>query len=168
MTDNAIIYNYLTDTWYNEEAVSFFSAGVGDELIFTGNGDVIDGNKVSSVKEAYGIESKYTINGISSISSDAKTLAGVASELNEATGEYQYYPFIIQVDGDSNGTPEIAGSPKKGLVIATKGRIEVLNAENVAVYDLNGHLVGTDKVTDVHAGVYVVKADDASYKIVVK
>ena len=168
VTDNAVIYNYLTDTWYNEEAVNFFSAGIGDKLIFTGTGDVIDGNKVSSVKEAYGIESKYDINGISSISSDAKTLAGVASDLNEATGEYQYYPFIIQVDGGSTGTPEIAGSPKKGLVIATKGRIEVLNAENVAVYDLNGRLVGTDKVTDVHAGVYVVKADDASYKIVVK
>ena len=168
MTTNAVIYNYLTDTWYDEEAVNFFSAGIGEELIFTGNGYVIDGNDVSEVKEAYGIKSGYTINGISKISSDAKTIAGVASELNPATGEYQYYPFIIQVDGGTNGTPEIAGSPKKGLVIATGGRIEVLNAENVAVYDLDGRLIGTDKVTEVNPGVYVVKADDASHKIVVK
>ncbi|MDE5870825.1 MAG: hypothetical protein K2H22_02615, partial [Muribaculaceae bacterium] len=168
LTNNAVIYNYLTDTWYDEEAVNFFSAGIGDELIFTGNGDVIKGNEVNEVKEAYGIKSEYTINGISKISSDAKTIAGVASELNPAIGEYQYYPFIIQVDGTTVGIPEIAGSPKKGLVIATQGRIEVLNAENVAVYDLNGRLTGTDKVTEVNAGIYVVKADDAIYKIVVK
>ena len=168
VTNNAVIYNYLTDTWYNEEATNFFSAGIGEELIFTGTGEVIEGNKVSDVKEAYGIESKYTINGISSISSDGGTLAGVASDINPANGEYQYYPFIIRVDGAINGTPEITGSPKKGLVIVTEGRIEVLNAENVAVYDLNGRLIGTDKVTEVSAGVYLVKADDASYKIAVK
>ncbi|MDE7346649.1 MAG: hypothetical protein K2N48_07915 [Muribaculaceae bacterium] len=168
VTDCAVIYNYLTNTWYNEEATNFFSAGIGEELIFTGTGEVIEGNNVSDVKEAYEITSDYTINGISKISSDGKTLAGVASDINPATGEYEYYPFIIQVDGALNGTPEIVGSPKNGLVIATQGRIEVLNADNVAVYDLNGSLVSTDKVTEVSAGVYVVKADDASYKIVVK
>ncbi len=168
LTNNAVIYNYLTDTWYNDKGVNFFSAGIGDQLIFTGNGEVIEGNKVSDVKDAYGIKSGYTINGISKISSDGKTIAGVASEINPAIGESQYYPFIIQVNGGTDGIPELAGSPKKGLVIATQGRIEVLNAENVAVYDLNGRLVSTDKVTEVAAGVYMVKADDASYKIVVK
>ena len=168
VTNNAVIYNYITDTWHNDEGVNFFSAGIGDDLLFTGNGDVIEGNEVKNVKEAYAINSSFTINGISKISSDAKTIAGVASDLNPAIGEYQYYPFIILVDGDFNGTPEIAGSPKEGLVIATKGRIEVLNAENVAVYDMNGRLIGTDKVTEVPAGVYVVKADDASYKIIVR
>lgn len=168
VTTNAIIYNYLTDTWHVDKGMNFFSAGRGDELLFTGDGKVIEGNEVKQVKEAYGINSKYIINGISKISSDAKTIAGVASVLNPAIGEYQYYPFIIQVDGTISGTPEIAGSPKKGLVIATRGRIEVVNAENVAVYDMNGRLVGTDKVTEVNAGVYIVKADDESHKIVVK
>ena len=168
VTNSAVIYNYLTDTWHNDEGVNFFSAGIGDELIFTGESSVIQGTEVKQVKEAYGINSSYIINGISKISSDGKTIAGVASDLNEATGEYQYYPFIIQVDGGFNGIPEIAGSPKKGLVIATQGRIEVLNAENVAVYDMNGRLAGTGKVTEVSAGIYIVKADDASYKIVVK
>lgn len=168
VTHNAIIYNYLTDTWHNDTGVNFFSAGVGDNLLFTGNGEVIEGNEVKNVKDAYGINTKYIINGISKISSDAKTIAGVGSELNPAINEYQYYPFIVQVDGATTGAPEIAGSPKKGLVIATEGRIEVLNAENVAVYDMNGRLVGTDKVTEVNAGVYVVKADDESHKIVVK
>lgn len=164
----AIIYNYLTDTWYDEKGVNFFSAGIGDELLFTGNGSVIKGNEVKPVKEAYDINTNYTINGISKISSDAKTIAGVASDLNPATSEYQYYPFIIQLDDDINGAPELSGSPKNGLVIATQGRIEVLNAENVAVYDINGCLVSTDKVTEVSAGVYIVTADDTSYKIVVK
>ena len=33
LTNCAVIYNYLTDTWYNEEATNFFSAGIGEELI---------------------------------------------------------------------------------------------------------------------------------------
>ena len=53
-------------------------------------------------------------------------------------------------------------------MIVHDGAIEVVNAEDVAVYDLGGRLVGTEKITAVPAGVYVVKADDSSYKVVVK
>lgn len=165
---DACIYNYLTDTWYTEEGINFFSAGVGEELLFTGDGDVIEGDKFTSVREAYNVVTEYTIQGINKISWDGKTLGGVASEMHPATGELMYYPFIVVVDGGTSDVPVIAGSPKKGLVIATQGRIEVLNAEEVAVYDLNGRLVGNDKVTEVSAGIYVVKADDASYKVRVK
>lgn len=165
---DACIYNYLTDTWYTEKGVNYFSAGVGDEVLFTGDGYVIKGNDVTSVREAYNVKTSYTVEGINKISWDAKTLGGVASEVHPGTGELLYYPFIVMIDGGTSGVPVLAGSPKKGLVIATEGRIEVLNADNVAVYDLNGRLVSNKKVTEVPSGVYVVKAGEESYKIRVK
>lgn len=165
----AVIYNYPNNTWYNEEGVAAFSAGIGEDLIFTFDGRVIDGNNVESVKTAYDVDADFIINGINKISKDAKVLGGVMSEVNPATGEFQYYPFVVVIDGGTpNAVQSIAGSPKKGLVIVSAGRIEVVNAENAAVYDLNGKLISTEKVTNVAPGMYVVKAGDAGYKVCVK
>lgn len=168
LVQKAVIYNYLEDSWYTEEGAQFFSAGLGEELIFTGDGQVIEGDDVYSVQEAYDIQTAYTINGINKISMSGKTLGGVMSELNPAIGEYMYYPFMVQTAEEISGIPQLVGDPKKGLVIISKGCIEVANAENVAVYDLSGRMVSSKKVSRVPAGVYVVKADDASYKVCVK
>ena len=165
---DACIYNYLTDTWYTEEGVNIFSAGLGEQLIFTGDGDVIIDDKFKSVREEYNVNTDYIINGINKISRDGKTLGGVMSELNPAIGEYMYYPFIVKVDGGSDAVHQIAGNPKEALVIASEGRIEVINADETAVYDLNGRLISRESISYVPAGVYVVKADDATYKINVK
>lgn len=171
---DACIYNYLSDTWYTEEGVSFFSAGIGEELIFTGDGEVIENDNISSVSEAYGIDSKiadtdYIIKGIDRISYDGKTLGGVMAELNPATLQEDPFPFIVLIDGGtSNGIQQIVGNPKKALVIASKGRIEVIGADKVAVFDLNGRLMGRQNITSVPEGIYVVKADDAAYKIRVR
>ncbi|MDE5808230.1 MAG: hypothetical protein K2H76_08940, partial [Muribaculaceae bacterium] len=50
----ACIYNYKTDTWYVDGDYAFFSAGVGNELLFTGTGEMIDGDEVTTVQDAYG------------------------------------------------------------------------------------------------------------------
>lgn len=168
LVNRAVMYNYLTDEWVTDEGAPFFSAGLGEDLIFTGNGEVIKGNEILSVQEAYDIETEYIINGINKISKDAKTLGGVMSELNDITNEYSYFPFIVMIDGGTNGVSQLAGNPKTGLVIVTEGQIEVVNADNVAVYDLDGRLMSTSKVSSVDPGVYVVKADKASYKVLVK
>ena len=120
------------------------------------------------MREEYKVETDYIINGINKISRDGKTLGGVMSELNPAIGEYMYYPFIVKVDGGSDAVHQIAGNPKEALVIASEGRIEVINADETAVYDLNGRLISRESISYVPAGVYVVKADDATYKINVK
>ncbi|MDE6026824.1 MAG: hypothetical protein K2G23_01980, partial [Muribaculaceae bacterium] len=78
-----------------------------------------------------------------------------------------YYPLFIVTEEES-GIQSVAGNPKKGLVIVGAGRIEVVNADAVAVYDLDGRLIGTDKITYVDPGIYVVKAGDAVYKVDVK
>lgn len=166
----ACIYNYINDEWQTEPGVGIFSAGIGKDLLFTGDAEVINGSDVAKVTDAYSFpESDYIINGINKISRDAKTLGGVSSQFNEAIGEFDYFPFMVVVDGGTlGGVQSVTGDPRKGLVIVHDGAIEVVNAEDVAVYDLGGRLVGTEKITAVPAGVYVVKADDSSYKVVVK
>lgn len=168
LTSNAVIYNYLDDTWYDEQGVSFFSAGIKDELLYTGDGEVIMGNEVKTVREAYDIQTRYNISGIDKISANGNVLGGVSYEIHPATGEPLYYPFMVIVDPSIVGVESVLGSPKKGLVIVSAGRIEVMNAESAAVYDLKGALLSTEMVTEVPAGIYVVKAGDASYKVVVK
>ena len=169
LTSKAVIYNYLDDTWYTEESVNFFSAGIGEELIFTGDCQVIEGNDVYDIQELYGIEdTDYTINGINKISMSGRTLGGVMSRFNEAIMEYEYYPFIVQTQEELSGLQQIAGSPENGLVIVSKGHIEVANAKSVAIYDMNGRVVSTSAATDVPAGIYVVKAGDTAYKVMVK
>lgn len=163
----ACIYNYKTDTWYIDEDYLFFSAGIGDGLLFTNSGEVINNGEIASVKEAYNVEIAGDIEGINKISADASVLGGVCSELNEAIGERTYYPFFVKTEGYS-GVQQVVGTPDKGIVITSPGRIEVLNTENIAVYDLDGRLIGTDKVTSVNPGIYVVKAGNSVYKVIVK
>lgn len=165
---DACIYNYLTDTWHVEEGINYFSAGIGTDLLFTGEGEMIKGSEVEDVAEVYNPESPYEVVGISKISRDAKTLGGVSRQFNQAIGDYQYFPFIVLVDGGTAGVQSVTGDPRKALVVAYDGIIEVVNAEEVAVYDMNGRLVGTGAKTAVMPGVYVVKTDGASYKIRVK
>lgn len=162
----ACIYNYLTDTWYTDERFSFFSAGIKNELLFTENMNMIAGDEIIPVSQHYGYTSDADIAGISKISADGSVLGAVVSELNPAIGEMMYYPCMIV--SESTGVNTVAGNPSEGLVLAGNGRIEVLNADEVAVYDLNGNLLSTDKVTDVASGIYIVKAGKTSHKIIVR
>lgn len=163
------IYNYLTDEWILEPGVTTFSTGVGVDLLFTGGGEVLDHDDVQHVTEAYDIVTDYTIEGVSRTSFDGKTLGGVASEINPATGEKYYYPFMVKVDGGTSAAIQsVAGNPKGALVLVSAGQIEVVNASEVAVYDLDGHQVGASAVTAVNPGIYVVTADGQSYKVLVK
>lgn len=121
------------------------------------------------VADAYEIVSEYTVEGISRTSYDGKTIGGVASEVHPGTGEKLYYPFLVKVDGGTQAAIQsVAGNPKGALVLVSDGRIEVVNASEVSVYDLEGHMVGSSAVTDVNPGIYVVVADDRSYKVIVK
>lgn len=162
----ACIYNYLTDTWYTDDQFTFFSAGIADELLFTDNGYVIKGNEISSINEAYSISTSRDISGINKISADGNVLGGVVSEFNPAISQMMYYPLVIVADG--SGVQTVAGTPGKGVVIASAGRIEVVDTDDVAVYDLNGRLISTEKVTEVAGGIYIVKAGDRTYKINVR
>lgn len=164
---DAAIYNYKTDTWYTDSSYPFFSAGIGTELLYTGDGKMIDKGEVLSVANYYDIDADGMIQGINKISTDARVLGGVYSQFNPAIGENMYYPFVV-VTNEPNGIQTVVGAPAKGLVVVTAGCIEVINAETVAVYDMEGRLVSTEMKSHVNPGIYVVKAGENSYKVMVK
>ncbi|MDE5791643.1 MAG: hypothetical protein K2H96_10510 [Muribaculaceae bacterium] len=163
----ACIYNYKTDTWYTDEDYGFFSAGIGHDLLFTNTGEMINGETITSVPDAFDINTTGDVEGINKISADASVLGGVSSEYSEAIGGLMYFPFFVKTEGYS-GVQAVVGTPEKGLVITSPGRIEVLNAEDIAVYDLDGRLIGKEKVTLVNPGVYVVRAGNSVHKVMVR
>ena len=77
---------------------------------------------------------------------------------NIATGE------VVLVEGGS-----VLSLNADGIkVVAGKGFIEVLGANNVAVYNATGALVSRNANSNVAAGVYVVRADQKVAKVIVK
>ena len=89
-------------------------------------------------------------------------------EVNEATGENQYFPFVTVTDGAFSGIKETFGGMERVSFIVSAGTIEVRNAETMNVYDLNGRLVACGKAASVAPGIYVVKAGEVTAKISVR
>lgn len=163
----ACIYNIDTEDWYTDSKYSFFSAGIGEEIIFTGNSTVIKDGEITTVKDAYDVVTDGVIGGINKISSDARVLGGVIGRFFEAIGDYVYYPFFV-VTGEYAGIQSVAGNPDEGLVVVSTGCIEVANTDDVAVYDLNGKMISSDKKTFVEPGIYIVKTGKKAYKVIVR
>ncbi len=176
VVEEACIYNIDTDEWHTAGDFMFFSAGLGEELIYASEGKMIKENEILSVESEYGLEEltlsvdedhAKRVEGVNKMSADGRVLGAVLSEYNPAISTKMYYPFII-VTAEASAIRSVMGDPTEGLVVVTSGCIEVLNTQDIAVYDLKGHLVGMEKVNYVEPGVYVVKAGNASYKVVVK
>ena len=80
-----------------------------------------------------------------------------------------YYPFAIVLDEPLvSGVDEIINTESDAKILLSAGRIDVIGAEEVAVYDLNGSLVSTSATSHVAPGVYVVKAGKSASKVIVK
>lgn len=171
LVNGAVIYNLDTDTWTDVEKDSGYTCGFGDRVLFHNDGKVTIDGTTSDVIGALDVNTGRTIAGIAKVSQDGSVLGGMTRVLNPATGEYQFFPMILILDEGLNvnsGVSDIVVAESNVVMIATAGHIEVLNAADVAVYDLDGRLAGTGASVDVTPGIYVVKADNVSRKLVVK
>ena len=67
------------------------------------------------------------------------------------------------------GVDSVTADPESEQVVITYGgTIEVIGAQEVAVYDMNGANVANGNACNVGSGVYVVVADGVSHKVFVK
>lgn len=164
----ACIYNVNTNEWIDNPSYSAFSAGVGTDLIFANNGAVIKDGKRYVFEEEYDVEAPSPIAGVSKISIEGKVIGGMRYEVNEASGEMQYFPFVTVTDGAFAGVSQTFGSEDRATFIVSGRTISVLNAESMEVYDLNGRKVATGMTAEVEAGIYVVKAGTVTAKIQVR
>ena len=171
LVNGAVIYNLNDDTWTDVEKHSGYTCGFGDRVLFHNNGNVTIDDVTTDVAGAFDVNADSQIAGIAKTSMDGKVLGGMTKVLNPATGEYQFFPMMIILDNglnDTDGVSDIVVAESNVVMIATAGHIEVLNASDVAVYDLDGRLVATGASVDVASGIYVVKADNVSRKLIVK
>ena len=111
---------------------------------------------------------------------DAVVLTGNPGHGNDLTliaeGDVASVILTVAKDGDNwtvkaatGKTSSVAGVDAAGVVIAVaNGEIVVDGAQSVAVYTTAGALVSTDARTRVAAGLYIVRADNAVKKVIVK
>ncbi|MBD5283124.1 MAG: hypothetical protein HDS31_00715 [Bacteroides sp.] len=168
----ACIYNYEKDEWQYTDKVRAFSIGHKADVIYCNNARMITGGidgEISSIKETldFGQDFSQQLTGILSISEDNKTLGGCYQVLNPASGEYQYFPFMLVVDGDFNSVEIVNDGNAPVAIVVSNGNIEFVGAEGV-VYDLNGRLVGQGANVNVAAGTYVAKVGNESRTVIVK
>ena len=169
LVNGAVIYNISKDEWLDNTNYTNFATGLNDaKIVFPTKDRVLVDGKEKKVTSEFGFTSKRTFTSVQSVSDDGKVIGAITEEMNQGTGQPQYFPFIIVLD-----EPLVAGidnivSENGVSIIVSEGRIDVVGAESVAVYDLNGRLAGNSPTTYVAPGVYVVKAGDITKKILVK
>ena len=168
----ACIYNYEKDEWQYTDKVRALSIGHKADVIYCNNARMITGGidgEISSIKETldFGQDFSQQLTGILSISEDNKTLGGCYQVLNPASGEYQYFPFMLVVDGGFNSVEIVNDGNAPVAIVVSNGNIEFVGAEGV-VYDLNGRLVGQGANVNVAAGTYVAKVGNESRTVIVK
>lgn len=170
LVKGAAIYNIHTGEWTYDTNCLGYTAGLNGNYILTSTPAVIvDGNKVS-VSENFDFDTERPLEYLCCYSSDGKVVGGMTYVVNPANGEKQYFPIILVLDEPIlSGIQAIYGGVNETpCIIVSNGRIDIANARDMAVYDLDGHLIGSTASTSVAPGIYVVKADRISKKVLVK
>ena len=177
LINGATIYSLKDEkfTDYNEESTdgrySSFSTGVGTGYVFLPGDNVLVDGETESMTEKWGFAPSYAITAVMKHSENGKVLGGMTQEQNPATGEMQYCPFFLILDEplvEISAVEKVEGEISKVGISAEPGMIRVFGASEVAVYDLNGRLVGNSAANAVAPGIYVVKADGVTRKVAVK
>lgn len=164
----ACIYNIDTNEWIDNTSVRVYTAGIGQKTLFTGNGSVILDGEEKDLKDAFEFSARQSIAGISKISAAGNILGGMWQEVNMATGEMTYYPFVLELDHELVGVQGVVRGEENVAVVLSAGHIEVANAGDAVIYDLDGRIVAHGTSADVDPGIYVVKAGNTSVKVSVR
>lgn len=165
-------YNVFTKEWTEKKEGPRVITGLDGDVLFTAGNSVYTGgldgteNSVSSfVGNDFGGKD---VLGVERTSADGKVL-GACYMAYDATQKAHAYPLIIELDKELVGVDSVtADFESRQVVLTYGGTIEVVGAEQVAVYDLNGVNVANGNACNVGSGTYVVVADGVSHKVLVK
>lgn len=167
VTTTAAIYDLENDEWILDDKCGMFAGGVGKDLVFADNGNVLIDGKLRKYQEEYDINAPSAIAGINRLSANGGVLGGNYYEIHPGTGEPMYYPFITITEAGVSGLETVYGGSNVFFSVA-KGKVAVRNAESMDVYDLDGRLVASGSEAALQPGVYVLKAGDKTAKVQVK
>ncbi|MBD5355870.1 MAG: T9SS type A sorting domain-containing protein [Bacteroides sp.] len=169
----ACIYNYKTGEWTDILGVTSFSIGYDAKTMFATDAQMVvienGEDEIESIYTGLGFESSDEISAITKGSADGKVLGGIYGIYNPAKQAPDYHPFMILLDNPLSDISEITIDHNSDIMIlVARGQIEVAGANSVAVYDMSGKQVSSSASSNLKAGVYVVKADSVTRKVVVK
>lgn len=161
-------YNVHTGEW-TEELGGNAAVGLEGRIIFNGMDMKIDG-AYDGVENYYStsMPSGLDVLGVERVSADGSVLA-MCHQQTDNTGLAHLCPLILVSDKQLTGVEVPVVDRERNVTVLTyKGGLEVIGAEEVAVYDMNGMLVSTARESTLSAGIYVVVADNEPYKVIVK
>lgn len=169
LVKGAARYNMDTDTWSYDVDYQGFTAGLDGNYILTSGSTVLVDNVAKNVNDEFDFTTERSLAYLKSYSSDGQVIGGMTYEINPASGEYQYFPVVIELENPLTGIDTvITEGSSKPVVILSAGRIEVVGASDVKVYDLSGRIVSASAVSTLGSGIYVVEADGVSHKVAVR
>ena len=168
-------YNVLTDTWEESENFTAFSNGFEGKILFTRGAQVLTNGVNSPASESlqgyYEVESR-SLNSMDKASKDGSVMGGTFAETNPASNDPQYFPYIVVLDSPQTSIQSIIADAETNIGIVerqpARQLCDVSGAKNVAIYDMDGRLVSNSSSANVEAGIYVVKADTLTRKVLVK
>lgn len=164
------VYNVYTGEWLevDNDVTSAYSTGLTKNLIFTANNKYILDGTAHSTSEL-GIESSKTVMGVNCISADGKVLGVATYEIHPAIQEPFNYPHITVLDESPiAGIDNITENESSPEIKVLGNVISVTGASKVAVFNINGQIVSESNAVSVTPGVYIVKADSKTAKVIVK
>lgn len=170
LTQKAGIYNINTNEWTDGLKGHIYSGGFNQEIIFEAGTSYIANGQNESLYNL-GLQASRSVVAVTKTDLEGKVLGGMTSQINPATSENEYYPFVFVLDTplfSTSGIELVRDEESAVSILLSSGRIDVMNASEVAIYDLDGTLVSTTATSNVAPGIYVVKADKTSKKVIVK
>lgn len=169
LQQNACVYNLHKEEFTDYPGNTVYTTGRGD-LRFDTQANAWDGTEKKGLSSLLGLDlnTPGSFAGIMRVSDDGKTLAAQYTIFNPATANPDPYPVMITLDNPVSAGIGSLTAEAKASIRGVKGGIEVDGAECVSIYNLQGQLVATGNRAALPAGLYVVKADSATAKVLVK
>lgn len=167
MTLGACIYNFETGELTQDTGYSQYIMAHNDVIYAynkSNNFRIIKDGKGMTFNEYFGFNPGVNLTALSEMSASAHVLGGMHEIFNEAKQYPDYFPFIM-VD-DQAGADEMAAAPAAEIAVAN-GMISV-NEGTVAVFDMQGRLMGNAAAVAVAPGLYIAKTADTVRKVGVK
>lgn len=168
-------YNVYTGQWTEEdtEETRYYTCGLQGKVLFDNNFKMYTEGTNSTgtnIATATGVNfNGKKMNGVERLSADGRVL-GTSYTAQGADGVPHAYAVIVTLDAPLVAGTEIVGADADhGQVILTHGdTLEVVGAENVEVFDLNGRHIASGAVSHPGHGTVIVVADGVSHKVLVK
>jgi len=166
----ACIYNDATGVWDYTSGASTYLCGVDKNYIFNLRAEVLVDGTANDILPYFNVADQaqgISFSGIAKANFDGHVLIGQHSMYNPATGQADPYPLVITLDAPLVGV-EAVEADSAVTIRGLEGAIAVEGAASVAIYDLQGRLVSTSANAQLASGIYVVKADNTTCKVIVK